>query len=183
MGSAFRPGERLDPAALAPSLAASVTPVRDALHILTGEGLVETWPGGGFHMPALDEPALCDMYDWSAELLMLAVRNSRHAAGATGVSGPDGGSAAGRVSDLFMLIARRSPNSEHARAVESLNARMNAVRLAEPKVLAGTEEELSILADAVLRDERDRLRRLIPAYHRRRHSAAAAIVRALYRGG
>ena len=56
MGREFRPGDRLDPAVLAAPLGASVTPVRDALHLLTGEGLVETRTSGGFHVPALDEP-------------------------------------------------------------------------------------------------------------------------------
>ncbi|MGK4455738.1 GntR family transcriptional regulator, partial [Klebsiella pneumoniae] len=41
MGREFRPGDRLDPAVLAAPLSSSVTPVRDALHLLTGEGLVE----------------------------------------------------------------------------------------------------------------------------------------------
>lgn len=74
MGREFRPGDRLDPAVLAAPLSSSVTPVRDALHLLTGEGLVETRTSGGFHIPALDEPALKDLYDWSAELLALAIR-------------------------------------------------------------------------------------------------------------
>src|SRR5690606_19908960 len=74
MGREFRPGDRLDPAVLAAPLSASVTPVRDALHLLTGEGLVETRTSGGFHVPALDEPALKDLYGWSAELLALAIR-------------------------------------------------------------------------------------------------------------
>jgi len=37
----YRPGERLEPALLSDELNASVTPVRDALHRLTGERLVE----------------------------------------------------------------------------------------------------------------------------------------------
>jgi DNA-binding GntR family transcriptional regulator len=48
-------------ALLAEQLSASVTPVRDALNTLTGEGLVEP-PGGGFHLPPLDEPGLRDMF-------------------------------------------------------------------------------------------------------------------------
>lgn len=38
---AFRPGERIEPAILSDELGASVTPVRDALHRLAGERLVE----------------------------------------------------------------------------------------------------------------------------------------------
>ena len=43
MRAAFAPGERLDPAQLARNLGVSPTPVRDALHRLSGERLIETW--------------------------------------------------------------------------------------------------------------------------------------------
>ena len=38
---AFAPGDRLEPAALGEALNASITPVRDALHRLVGERIVE----------------------------------------------------------------------------------------------------------------------------------------------
>jgi DNA-binding transcriptional regulator YhcF (GntR family) len=176
----FRPGERLDPTHLASTLASSVTPVRDALHLLTGEGLVESRTGGGFHMPALDEPALRDRYEWASELLMLALRNS-----SASCPRPDaqlsGGSIATRVSELFLLIAMGSRNGEHRRATDRLNARLHAVRLVEPMVLDRPEEELAELEEAFLTGAPERLRRLVQTYHRRRSRAAAGIVRALYR--
>ena len=181
MGREFRPGERLDPAVLASSLAASVTPVRDALHLLTGEGLVGTRPGGGFHLPALDEPALRDLYDWSADLLLLALRKRGRWSPQIATSSEEDGSIASRASDLFWRLASRSPNFEHARAVGRLNARLYAVRLVEPAVLAGVGEELCELGKAAGEEEGDRLRRLISAYHRRRRRAAAGVLRALYR--
>lgn len=182
LGREFRPGERLDPAVLASSLAASVTPVRDALHLLAGEGLVDSRPGGGFHLPTLDEPSMKDMYDWSADLLLMALRNwVRVPPHSSHFAEPESGSIASRIGDLFLLVARRSSNGEHERAVEQLNARLNAVRLVEPTVLVGLEKELTELAEAAFSYERDRLRRLVSAYHRRRRRVAAAIVRALYR--
>lgn len=179
MAHEFRPGDRLDPAVLAAPLAASVTPVRDALHLLTGEGLVETRTSGGFHVPALDEPALRDRYDWAAALLGLAIRGWPRAARAA----PDGanGDIAERTATLFLAIARCSANSEHARAVERLNARLHAVRLVEPQVLGASENELAELAAAAGEGARERLRRGVTAYHSRRRRAAAAIVRAVYR--
>lgn len=184
MNREFRPGDRLDPALLAAPLASSVTPVRDALHLLTGEGLVETRPGSGFHVPALDEPGLKDLYAWSAELLVLAMRSwspkrgSCPAAELRNEAGPAAGTA-----ELFALIARRSTNSEHARAVERLNARLHAVRCAEPHVLDHTETELAALSSAVQAAERADLQRQIASYHRRRSRAAAEIVRAVHRAG
>lgn len=44
----YRPGDRLEPAALSDGLNASVTPVRDALHRLTGERLDEARPMKAF---------------------------------------------------------------------------------------------------------------------------------------
>lgn len=182
MGREFRPGDRLDPAVLAAPLASSVTPVRDALHLLTGEGLVETRTSGGFHIPALDEPALKDLYDWSAELLALAIRAWPHSVGsAMPVPGEGDRPIADRVGVLFLAIARRSANAEHARAIDQLNARLHAARTVEPHVLDKTEEELAAILSAAASEERDLLRRLSLSYHRRRRRAAADIVRAVYR--
>ncbi len=179
MGREFRPGDRLDPAVLSAPLAASVTPVRDALHLLTGEGLVETRTSGGFYVPALDEPGLRDRYDWAAALLGLSIRSWPRAARL--VLDTANGDSADRTAALFLAIARRSANSEHARAVERLNARLHAVRLVEFHVLGAIEDELAELAAAASQGGRDRLRRCITGYHSRRRRAAATIVRAVYR--
>jgi DNA-binding FadR family transcriptional regulator len=183
MGREFRPGDRLDPAVLAGPLASSVTPVRDALHRLTGEGLVETRTSGGFHIPALDEPALKDLYDWSAELLALAIRGWQRpdASAITQGSGLDDRSIADRTAALFLSIARRSPNGEHQGAVDRLNARLHAIRTVEPRVLDQEDEELAAVASAIAEGAGDTLRRLSTSYHRRRRRAAADIVRAVYR--
>ena len=150
MGREFRPGDRLDPAVLAVPLASSVTPVRDALHLLTGEGLVETRTGDGFHVPALDEPALKDLYDWSAELIALAINAwpRPHAAIVLPPRAQDGHPIADRVAEAFLAIARRSPNGEHARAVDRLNARLHAVRTVEAHVLDNVDAELAAMTAA-----------------------------------
>lgn len=180
----FGPGDRLDPAALAEPLAASVTPVRDALHRLTGEGLIETRTGGGFYVPQLDEPALKDLYDWAAELTALALRGWRPALAAAPDATLDSGvdTLADRSAAVFLAIGRRSHNGEHARAIARLNARLHAVRTIEPRVLHGIEEELAGLTAALGRGERGMLGRLNAAYRRRHRGVAAMIVRAAYRG-
>ncbi|WP_157215282.1 GntR family transcriptional regulator [Flavisphingomonas formosensis] len=185
MSREFRPGDRLDPAVLAAPLSSSVTPVRDALHLLTGEGLVETRTSGGFHIPALDEPALKDLYDWSAQLLALATRGwpGPDAAAIAQGSGQDDRSIAERTAAIFLSIARRSPNGEHQRAVDRLNARLHAIRTVEPQVLDQVDDELAAVASAVAAGARDTLRRISASYHRRRRRAAADIVRAVYRAG
>lgn len=176
---AFRPGARLDPARIASDLVSSVTPVRDALNRLTGEALVETRSGDGFHLPQIDAPALQDLYDWSIELLTLAIRSwpADRAPRARG-SSP---SPAAAAEMLFAEIGTLSANAEHARAIAGLGDRMHAARLCEQALFADSADEVIAIAAALTADDRPRLRTLLTAYHRRRRRAAADVVRALYR--
>ena len=183
MARAFRPGERLDPAQLADTLASSVTPVRDALHRLTGERLVTTRTGDGFHLPPLDEPGLCDLYGWTCEVLLLAIRGwppSADPVQASPSAGPTRPCQAA-IARLFADVAGRSANVEHVAALSSLNDRLSSVRLVEPQVLEHTEEEIEELQSALVGDGDKSLRSLVTAYHRRRKRHAADIVRATYR--
>lgn len=183
MSHAFRPGDRLDPAALAETLSSSVTPVRDALHLLTGEGLVTTRTGDGFHLPAIDEPGLVDLYAWTAEVLGLAL--GAWPKGAIQMQPPappdEHDDVAARTAALFRQIASRSANVEHQQAIASLNARLHAVRTVEPHVLDGSGEELDAIEAGLVAGVTRELRRLVAVYHRRRRRHAAEIVRAVYR--
>lgn len=183
MTHGFRPGARLDPTVLAETLSSSVTPVRDALHLLTGEGLVTTRTGDGFHLPAIDEPGLIDLYAWTAEVLGIALR--AWPKGETG-DGPrerpgESEDIAARTAALFCQIACRSANVEHGQAISSLNARLHAVRTVEPHVLDRSGEELDAIEASLTVGDARELRGLLVAYHRRRRRHAAEIVRAVYR--
>lgn len=197
----FRPGERLDPAMLAGELSASVTPVRDALNRLTGEGLVEVRHAGGFYLPSLDEPLLHDLYEWSAQLLVLAIGSWPRYDDSTSVDGVIAVALAPvhrptddllsrthsremlaqHTNSVFAAIAARSTNSVHRRNVSGLNERLHAIRRIEPTVLPPAGNELEPWLDALARKDRPALRKLIMRYHRRRQRSAAAIVRASYR--
>ena len=74
----YRPGDRLEPAALSEELNASVTPIRDALHRLTGERLVEAPRHEGFRVPMLTETMLRHLYAWHQDLLLLAILNRKN---------------------------------------------------------------------------------------------------------
>lgn len=183
MDHAFKPGDRLDPAVLCESLASSVTPVRDALHVLTGEGLVETRTSDGFHLPQIDEPALKDLYAWNEQVIHRSIRAWPTALAPIASRGEprEFMSFADRARDLFARIGERSINAEHGRAIESLNARLHAARTIEPHVIEGVETDLEAIGKALDNDDDTALRRLMAPYHRRRQRAAADIVRALYR--
>lgn len=178
----FRPGERLDPARLGEDLHSSATPVRDALHVLVGEGLVETRTGDGFHLATIDAPALEDLYEWNAALVLLALRawpaNWRPPA----EGGDDPGALVNQAdARLFARVATGSPNAEHQRSIRSVNDRLEAIRIAEDSVFPDRSSEIEQLAILVERGDRMALRPAIAAYHRRRRRAAAEIVRAVYR--
>ncbi len=183
MDHEFGPGARLDPAALAEQLASSTTPVREALYELLGEKLVETWQGGGFFIPLLDEPALKDLYAWSGELIALSVRSWPKETAVLDLAPVQSAPAEVRIGALFRAIARKSRNREHAWAVDGLNDRLQAVRRVEAKAVGEIAAELSMMEDAASRADREALRKLSASYHRRRRRLAARIVRALYRSG
>lgn len=181
LSRAHRPGDRLDPALLATDLASSVTPVRDALYLLVGEGMVTTRTGDGFHLPQLTEPELRDRYAWHADIVLLALRDR---APAQHVSARPAGASDGlfaRVTALFAGIGTASRNGEHRLAIAALGDRLSPIRRVEPVVLDGLDEEWRALEEAWRDDDMAALRRLILRYHRRRVRAAADIVRALYR--
>lgn len=171
------PGARLDPAALAGTLVASITPVRDALHRLAGERLVEA-TSDGFQVPVLSEPDLRDLYAWNHQLLLLALRSTRRSRARFLATPPDPGAHSAEVAEaLFAAIAASSGNREQALAMASINDRLHAVRRAEVTVLPAFGEELADLIEADLRT----LRTLLGKYHRRRITAAPDVIRALYR--
>lgn len=178
---AYRPGDRLDPGLLAEELASSVTPVRDALHRLTGEGLAETRTSEGFHIPAIDEPALKDLLSWSRELLLLALRAWPEGVAFPRVDMPDAARLANATGDLFGEIAGGSPNVEHKKASAAAQARLNPARRVEMLVLGGLAEEFAQLSTLVVQANRKELRRALDEYFRRRSRRASEIVRLLYR--
>lgn len=173
---AIPPGTRLDPAGYAEQLAASITPVRDALHRLAGEHMVLA-THDGFQVPSLSEPDLRDLYDWHYQLLQLALRTSHRTHAAFLPAPPVEAHLAEITEQLFGAIANAAPNRELRRAITALGDRLHAVRRAEALVVPGLGDELSDLLDADLRT----LRTLLGRYHRRRISASAEILRALYR--
>ena len=169
---AYRPGERLEPAMLADELNASVTPVRDALHRLTGERLVETPRHEGFRVPMMTETLLRFLYGWHLDLLLLAVMKHRAARLAEdSVPAAEGGDQMPlyeRQNALFAALARSTGNPEHVAALETLSNRLEPVQRFEQAFLDGTEAETADILGALKREDRRALRTSLVRYHRRR---------------
>lgn len=163
------PGAPIEPALIGKRIASSITPIRDALHRLTGERLVEAPNHNGFRVPLPTETALRDLYEWNAKLVGLGARRVRASVGAgagleVGLE-DDVGAATAR---LFAEIARAGGSAEHVRAVQRLSDRLAPFRRLERKILEGLAEEHRNLASHFLRGERAALIKLLDRYRRRR---------------
>lgn len=170
----FPPGHRLEANRLADELGVSMTPVRDTLHRLVGERLVEASSGEGFHVPRLSEKALRDLYEWNAALLSIAARTMRRPLPDTGAtplwSVPPG---ADRVAALFARLGAGAPNVEIAAAIAGASDRLHPYRVVEPQVLSADEHELAELASSGP-GQAQAIRR----YHVRRMKVAAELIEA-----
>jgi DNA-binding GntR family transcriptional regulator len=169
---AFRPGERLEPAAFCDDLNASVTPIRDALHRLTGERLVETPRHEGFRVPLLTETMLRHLYAWHLDLLLLAT--ARRHWRPVSIEGSDDASALAKASQLdrqnalFLKLAETGGNPEHLLALRALIERMEPYQRFEDELLDAVQTETENIAAAISAGDRKALRKSLVAYHRRR---------------
>jgi len=161
------PGTPIEPAHIGRQIAASITPVRDALHRLTGERLVEAPNHNGFRVPLPTETALRDLYQWNGQLLGLAVKAMRFEPEEVSTGGgtrqDDIGTA---TAALFLRIAAATGSDEHAKAIALLNDRLAPFRRVEGELLNDLAVELTRLREAT--EDSTQLARLITAYHRRR---------------
>lgn len=175
----FKPGARLDPAMLAQQIGASATPLREALHRLTGEGLVENRAGGGFNLPFLDASSLKSSYEWSEQLLNLAIRHWPRRRGVVLPPPPSAeiASTAERTAALFLHIGRQSSNREHGWAITRLNARLHHVRLTEERVIERLEEDLLELTDVIHSQNRHLILQSISNYHKIRQKLCTYIIK------
>lgn len=182
LSGAMRPGAKLEPVGIAQDLMSSVTPVRDALHRLIGEQLVESHSGEGFRLPHITEPNLEDLYAWNGEILLLALRSGdRPAAALPERDREDRLAIAYETAALFAHIASGSRNGEHRPAVEAAGDRLQLARRVEIRLFDDLRAELDTIRDAVEGGAIIELRRLLARYHRRRQRATAMIVRSIYR--
>lgn len=179
----YRPGARLEPALLADELNASVTPVRDALHRLTGERLVEAPRHEGFRVPAMSEPLLRHLYGWHLDLLLLAVIKQRSAAPVEPVaaSGEAKPPTHERQNHLFLALVRTTGNPEHAAALEALGHRLEPVRRLEHLLLDETQSETDQIVQALQSNDRRALRSSLVRYHRRRERIVPELLALLLR--
>lgn len=167
----YAPGARLEANRLADELGVSMTPVRDVLHRLVGERLVEASSGEGFHVPRLSEAGLRDLYEWHSALILIAVRTTRVEEEHRSDEIP--ATLADEVQWTFEQIASGAPNREVRAAVASASDRLHPFRMIEHKILEpiiGELDELTIRSPG----QAPAIRR----YHLRRMRAVAELLEA-----
>lgn len=179
----YKPGGRLEPAVLSDELNASVTPIRDALHRLTGERLVDASRQDGFRVPIMTETTLRQLYAWHLDLLLLAVAKRRIPKTGDGqiVGDPTTGtdSLSQGLNQLFQALAAASGNPEHTAALRALSERLGPVQRAEELFLEQTDTETEEIVRAISSCDRKALRRSLVRYHRRREQIVPQLLASL----
>ena len=176
------PGEHLEPSALGEELAASITPVRDALHRLVGERIVEAPRNDGFRVPILTELLLRQLYGWQADLVRLCIAHQRPDQRGP-VQHPQAASerAAANAADLFIELGRMSGNWELMVALANACDRLGPAMLLEGRFISDLADEFENLRGLVSTVDLPSLKSAVASYGRRRERVVPQLVEALQR--
>lgn len=170
-------GTRLEALRLADEFGVSMTPVRDSLNQLVGEGLVDLTPGEGFRVAGLTEQTLRDLLQTNALLLEDAAGKDRNAPRRPEPElGADG--YADRLAAALSFLAAGSDNRILADIVARIGERLHPVRLREPEILPAAQETLEQIEDVLLASSK----KLIPVlrrYHRRCQESVPQLINCL----
>ena len=173
-------GSRLEATRIADELHASMTPVRDVLNRLAGEGLVQAYPGDGFSVPTLDEATIREILEWNSHILLHVLRSNSPPGQITNrLSHPM--NTAERTADLFHRIATWHENREFGAAIASNNDRLAPLRAKEDSIFSDIAHEVTILEDAFNLNDVKRMASLVRSYHRRRTRMASRYIQMLKR--
>lgn len=177
------PGARVHIAEICARYCVSKSPVRDALHRLVGEGLLELRAHDGFYRPRLSQQSTGELFDWSETVLLLSLdmaeaKGSPVTANSSIEIDPNDNVVS--IERIFEAIAKLSGHSEHLRDIRSLNDRLRALRRVKPKTLIDREHELTELLDAWSSKDLGRLRTQIISYHAQRVAVLPSMVLAAY---
>lgn len=175
---AYRPGQRLEANRIADDIAVSMTPVRDALNRLTGEGLVEAEAGEGFRVPFVTSDGLRGLIDWNRHLSLLCARSARRRAERQEMVDDYANS----VALLFSHMASATGLAEAVSAMNGISARLHRVRMIEAELIPSGVGELAQLGEAFDAGDRRQLGRLLETYHRVRLRIVPDLVRRIRAG-
>ena len=165
---------KLEAMRLADDFGVSMTPVRDSLNQLVGEGLVDLTPGEGFRVPILTEQALRDILDVNALLLETSSSENTPKAGQSDDQ-PSSDTYPDRLAAAFLSVARGSGNDFLAHLVERINERLHPARKLEPQVLPKAIDMLNRIEASVTATRGEQLE-AIRRYHEQCRSAVSQLI-------
>lgn len=189
----IRPGARIEIKAIADRHRTSTTPVREVLHRLEGERLLEAREEGGFRLAIPDAAGLRHLYAWNAHILCAALAAAagpairealqvarRRAAVVSAMNLVD------QTDVLFLSIGAATGNPEFVENIRNASERLRYLRIVETAILSGMEDELVSLVRNGHIDVRGAMVRRVKSFHARRIEYADNIVAELehmYTGG
>lgn len=155
----------------------STTPVREALARLSGEGLVERAPSGGYVAVRLDAPAARDRYTMQAHYVRIALELNRRALGLLRLPTPgfQVGQPAAAVDQLFSILLCCAGNRVLWEAYRRVRGQLDLLRRLEPRLFDDLEEEAAGLYAAWSEEAAPRFDSAVVRYHDRRIGASAAL--------
>jgi DNA-binding GntR family transcriptional regulator len=179
-----RPGTVLNLQRLSDEFGTSVSPVRDAIHRLLGEQLLELVPGGGFRLPMPTGNGLHQLYRWHDLLIRQAVRTplgELQLANLSDLVIPEDASPrlTHIASEIFAVLATAAGNAEFVTAIASAGDRLYLARLHEPAVMKDVAREIRLIVDIAINGTAAAVRDAVWEYHRRRLRRVDKIVAAM----
>lgn len=161
----FPAGAKLEAMRLADDFGVSMTPVRDSLNQLVGEGLVDLTPGEGFRVPLLTEQALRDILQVNAVLLEPDRDVEQPWLEIDEYSSHSQDAYADRLAKVFARIAATTGNRFRVHLVERINDRLHPLRELEPELWPAAPQVLEQIERTAEQAPRERSR-AVRAYHR-----------------
>lgn len=191
----IRPGERINEVALARDLAASRTPLREALNRLVSERLIDFRPSKGFFCRDLDPASIFELYELREVIEEAAVRlacargtdaeiaalkESLYREGLA-YQGKTVREVTERDEAFHVGIARLSGNGELAHQLERINERIRFIRWIDMSAhVVKTKNEHKQIMDAIEQREADRAADIMGVHIEKRVDQIVAAVKEGY---
>ena len=178
------PGQHIDLTAISEEYRASVTPVREAVCRLVGEGLADFQRHGGFRVAPLRAEDLRGLYLFNAMILAHAIQLASdvsldRALGSFWLprNGADDGEVAAAAAILFSAIGEAAGSNIFQRTLDNNSDRLGLARIAELQVLRDVHGELLMMNHGPTGQLKKTLSRRVAQYHRRRSVAVEDIAK------
>lgn len=177
MDGAWPSGFKLEAQRLADEFGVSMTPVRDSLNQLVGEGLVDFTPGEGFRVASIGEQALRDLLYVNALLLEAAAGADWKLPRRSTLPEAESDYAE-RLTSAFATLAGGSGNRQLVGIVDGIGERLHPYRHREPEIIPAVVQILEAI-EASIDNTAEERRNAIWRYHRECAAHAADLIEAV----